>query len=211
MREHKYLGTLGILALAAAAAFAAGAGSQVLTSHRTVGWGWGCGGHCAVNISGESDTTLGNGPPDVFLEDRGKLVLTHQDPGGTEITTTQWAYTFRGTRNNDSHRREYQLKTDVADCRRTDESLREGKPPTKKGSTCPGPPPEWKLVCERREVQVKAEMQPAWVCFPAEHMAEFGTQFPWVFGLEQPITTVISGEPQARTTYEPTPPPARQD
>lgn len=194
-----------------AAAFAAGAGSPVLTAHRTVGWGWGCGGHCAVNVSGESETTFSNGPSDAFLEDKGKMILRHQSPGGAEVTTTQWAYTFRGTSNSDSQRREYQLHTAAADCRRTDESLREGKPATTKESTCPGPPPEWKLVCERRDVQVKDEMQPAWVCFPAVHMDEFGTQFPWVFGIEHPITTVLSGEPQARTTYEPTPPAEPRD
>jgi hypothetical protein len=199
-----------IFALMAVAAYAAGGGSMILTSHRTVAWGWGCGGHCAVNLSGQSETTLGNDPPVAHLEDKGTFTMTHRDPGGVDITTTRWTYAFHGTRTT-GNRRQYQLRTDQAECRRTDETIREGKTTTKKESSCPGPPPEWKLVCERRDVQVGAALQPAWVCFPPEHMAPFGTEFPWVFGIEQPITTVISGEPQPRTTYELSPPPGGQD
>ena len=208
---NQRMGLRTIFVWAAVAAWAAGGGSMVLTSHRMVAWGWGCGGHCAVNVAGHSETTLGNDPPVAHLEDKGTLTMTHRDAGGVDITTTRWTYAFHGTRSTGRDRREYQLRTDGNECRRTDEAIRGRKPTVKKESTCPGPPPEWKLVCERRDVQVGAALQPAWVCFPPEHMAEFGTQFPWVFGIAQPITTVLSGEPQARTTYELSRPPARHD
>ena len=206
---HGRVGMRTILALAAVAAYAAGGSSMILTSHRKVGWG--CGGHCAVNVAGQSETTLGNDPPVAHIEDKGTLTMTHRDPGGVDITTTRWTYSFHGARSTGSNRREYQLHTDGNECRRTDETIREGKTTAKKETTCPGPPPQWKLACERRDVQVGAALRPAWVCCPPEHMAEFGTQFPWVFGIEEPITTVLSGEPQPRTTYELYQPPGQHD
>jgi hypothetical protein len=211
MRRCLPLGMRTIFALMAVAALAAGGSSAIFTSHRTVAWGWGCGGHCAVNVSGQSETTLGNDPPVAHLEDKGTLTVTHRDPGGTAITTTRWTYAFHGTRTAGSDRRQYQLRTDVNECRRTDQTSDAGKPPSKKETPCPGPPQQWKLVCERRDIQIQAAVRPAWVCFPPEHMAEFGTEFPWVFGIGEPITTVISGEPHPRTTYQLSPPPGRHD
>lgn len=186
------------------AAFAIGSGSQIVTtSHRKVNWGWGCGGNCAVNRSGESETALGNNPPDVHLEDHGTITQRESDPGGMAITTTRWRYAFHGTSTAGTTRREYELRTDVSECARTEETMDADQPAAKKETECPGPPKRWKLVCERKDVPVKGAPRPAWVCSPPEHMDAFGTEFPWVFAVEGSITTVVSGEPRPRTTYEP--------
>ena len=155
-----------------------------------------------MNISGESETALGNDPPDVHLDDRGTLTQRMSDPGGMMITVTRWKYAFHGTSTDSTERREYDLHTDLSECTRTLETMDEGKAKTKKETACPGPPEQWKLACERSEVQVKGRARPAWVCSPPEYMDAFGTEFPWVFGVEEPITTVISGEPHPHTTYE---------
>ena len=71
-----------LFALTLVAVYALAGNSQIATtSHRKVSWGWGCGGNCAVNISGESETALGNDPPDVHLEDHGTLTQKQSDPG----------------------------------------------------------------------------------------------------------------------------------
>lgn len=192
-----------LIAVMALAAYVLAGGSKVITtSHRKVSRGWGCGGNCAVNISGESETTLGNDPPDVHLEDHGTLTRKQNDPGGIVIMATRWKYAFHGTSTAGAARREYELRTDVSECTRTEETMDAGKATTRKQTACPGPPKRWKLACERSDVQVNGRARPAWVCSPPEHMEVFGTEFPWVFGVEGPITTVISGEPQPHTTYE---------
>jgi len=185
------------------AALAAGGGTSITANaHRQVDWGWGCGGHCAVNFSGESETSLSDGAPGVRLDDHGTLTRRQNDPGGATLSTTRWRYAFRGSSAGDAGRREYTLRTGASHCTRTEETLREGQPARKKTASCPGPPPQWTLVCERRQIEVKGESRPAWVCSPAAPMDAFGTEFPWVFGIEAPITTVISGEPQPHTRYE---------
>jgi hypothetical protein len=192
-----------LFALMALAAYAMAGGSGVVTtSHRKVGWGWGCGGNCAVNTSGESETALGNDPPDVRIEDHGTLTRRESGPGGMVITATRWRYAFHGNSTAGTVRREYELRTEVGECTRTEETMDAGKTTARKQTACPGPPKRWKLACARSEVQVKGRPRPAWVCSPPEHMDAFGTEFPWVFGIEESITTVISGEPQPRTTYE---------
>jgi hypothetical protein len=190
-----------LFTLMALAAYAMAGGSEVVTTaHRKVSWGWGCGGNCAVNISGESETALRTNPPDVHIEDRGSLTRRVSDPGNLLVAATRWKYAFHGTGTAGPLRREYDLSTDVSECTRTEETTDAGE--TRKQTVCAGPPKRWKLACERSEVQVKERARPAWVCSPPEHMDPFGTEFPWVFGIEGPITTVISGEPQPRTTYE---------
>ncbi len=192
-----------LFTLIALAAYAMAGGSElVTTSHRKVNRGWGCGGNCAVNISGESETALENDPPDVHIEDNGTLTQKMNDPGGMMTTTTRWKYAFQGTSTESADRREFDLHTDGSECTRTLETMDEGKAKTKKETACAGPPEKWKLSCERSEVHVNGRARPAWVCSPPEHMAAFGTEFPWVFGIEEPITTVISGEPHPQTTYE---------
>jgi hypothetical protein len=174
----------------------------VTTSPHKVGWGWGCGGNCAVNFSGESETSLATGSSDVRLEDRGALTRRQSDPGGLVISTTRWRYAFHGKSTAGNDRLEFALRTDVSECTRTVETHIEGKPDAKKTAPCPSPPKRWKLVCERRQVQVKDRPRPAWVCSPAQAMDPFGTDFPWVFGIDAPITTVVSGEPHPQTSYE---------
>ena len=192
-----------LLTWMALAAYAAGGGASITaTAHRQVHWGWGCGGNCAVNYSGESETALGNDPPDVHLEDRGLLTRRQSGPGGLVTSTTRWRYAFHGSSTAGSERREYALRTDASECTRTEETFAEGKPARKKTTSCPGPPKRWKLACDRKQVEVKGEPRPAWVCSPAAPMHAFGTEFPWVFGIDAPITTVISGEPQPHTRYE---------
>lgn len=185
------------------AAFATGGGRQIVTtSHRKVNWGYGCGGHCAVNTSGQSETALRNNPPDVRLEDHGTLTQRRSDPGGITITTTRWKYSFHGSSSAGDGRREFDLRTDVSECRRTEETADKGKAATRKQTACPVPPRQWKLECEQKEVPVKGGARLAWVCSPPERMENFGTEFPWVFAVEGSITTVISGEPRPSTTYE---------
>ncbi len=192
-----------LFALMALAAYAIAGGQEAATtSHRKIRWGWGCGGNCAVNIFGESDTTFANDPPNVHIEDHGTLTRQMNDPGGIVIAETRWKFAFHGTGTAGGTRREYELSTDVSECTRTEKTMDAGKATVRKQTACPGPPKRWKLACERTEVQVKGRARPAWVCSPLEHMDSFGTEFPWVFGVEAPITTVISGEPQPRTTYE---------
>jgi len=194
------------LVLTLLAAMAVGGGSQIVTtSHRKINWGYGCGGNCALNTSGESETTLGNDPPDVHLEDHGTLTQKQNDPGGIMTNTRRWKYAFHGTSSGGADRREFDLHTDASQCKRTQETMDAGKPTRKKQTACAGPPRNWKLVCERKDVEVNGEPRPAWVCSPAEHLDNFGTEFPWVFGIEGPITAVVSGEPHPTTTYEPTP------
>jgi hypothetical protein len=192
-----------LLALMFLAAYAQSGGSHIVTtSPRKVSWGWGCGGHCAVNISGASETVLRDDPPDVHLEDHGSLTRKQTDPGGMMTTLTRWKYAFHGTSTDGATRREYELQTDVSECKRNSEIIESGKSTLSTPTDCAGPPKQWKLSCERSEVQVKGSTRPAWVCSPTDHMEAFGTEFPWVFGVEKSITTIVSGEPQPRTTYE---------
>ena len=191
---------LVVIALAGCAL--AGAPDPVATAHRRVSWGWGCGGNCSVNISGESETTLGSNPSDVRVEDHGILTQRQDDPGGVLVLTTRWRSVFHGTGTAGTARREFDLRTEKGECTRTEETTSPGKPLTTKQTACAGPPTRWKLTCQRGRVQVEGHPRPAWVCSPSEPMSAFGTEFPWVFGVDSPITTVISGEPHPRTTYE---------
>lgn len=191
-----------LLAWMMLAAYAAGGAQIVATARHTVAWGWGCGGNCAVNFSGESETSLGNDPPGVHLEDQGTLTRRESSPGGLATSVTRWRYAFHGTSTAGPDRREYALRTDVNQCTRSEQTMDEGKTAAKKTTRCPGPPRRWKLVCERKDVQVAGQARPAWVCSPSQPMDAFGTEFPWVFGLDGPITTVVSGEPRPHTSYE---------
>lgn len=198
--------------LMALVALAMSGGQQILTtSHRKINWGYGCGGKCAVNSSGESETVLGNDPPDVHLEDHGTLTQRQSDPGGIMTITTRWKFAFHGASTAGAGRREYDLGTDISECTRTEERIDSGKATTKKKIACAGPPKKWKLVCVRKEVPVKGQPRPAWVCSPPEHLDNFGTEFPWVFAVEGSITTVISGEPRPTTSYEFSPSSPRQE
>jgi hypothetical protein len=185
----------------ALAAFAAGGGPPMASRHK-IAWGWGCGGNCAVNFSGESETLLDSGPRGVRLEDRGTLTRRQSDPGGLTTSTTRWRYAFHGTGTAGVERREYTLHTDVSECTRTDETAAQGKAATTRTARCAEPPKRWKLVCAYRQMQVKGQARPAWVCSPAPPMDAFGTDFPWVFGIDAPITTVVSGEPHPHSSYE---------
>ena len=173
--------------------------------------GWGCGGNCAVNISGESETVLRNNPPDVHLEDHGTMTQKENDPGGSVINTTRWKFGFHGTSTTGDNRREYELQTDINECTRTEEMMTSREAAATKKTTCPGPPKRWKLICERKDVPVKNSAQPAWMCSPQEHLNAFGTEFPWVFAIEGSLTTVVAGEPHPSTTYETSPPSVRHD
>ena len=204
MRSHFVLLVLAALAMSG--------GRQILTtSHRKINWGYGCGGKCAVNTSGESETMLENNPPDVHLEDHGTLTQRQSDPGGIMTITTRWKFAFHGASTAGADRRELDLGTDVSICTRTEERADSGKAATQKQIACAVPPKKWKLVCVRKEVPVKGQPRPAWVCSPPEQLHNFGTEFPWVFAVEGSITTVVSGEPHPTTTYEPTPPSARHN
>ncbi|HLY63254.1 MAG TPA: hypothetical protein VKV95_21115 [Terriglobia bacterium] len=198
--------------LVALAAVAMSGGRQILTtSHRKINWGYGCGGNCAVNTSGESETVLGNNPPDVHLEDHGTLAQRQSDPDGIMTITTRWKCTFHGASIAGAERRVFDLVTDVSECTRTEERMDGGKATTKKQIVCAAPPKKWKLVCVREDVPVKGEPRAAWVCSPSENLDNFGTEFPWVFAVEGSITTVVSGEPHPTTTYELAPPSDRRD
>jgi len=183
-----------------------GGSPNATTSHRKVYWGYGCGGNCAVNTSGESETSWADNWPAVRIEDHGTLTQRTSDPGGIMVTTTLWNYRFHGTGTESADRREFELQTDKSGCKKTQEIMDAGKATRKKKTACAKPPKKWKLVCERKDVPVKGEARPAWVCSPGEQVANFGTEFPWVFAVEGSITTVVSGEPQRTTTYEAGPP-----
>lgn len=204
MRSHSVLMVLAALAMS-------GGQQIVTTSHRKINWGYGCGGNCAVNTSGQSETALGNDPPNVHLEDHGILTQRQNDPGGIMTITMRWKYAFHGVSTAGVDRREYDLGTDVSECTRTEERLESGKAATKKHLACAGPPKKWKLVCERKDVPVKGQPRPAWVCSPPEHLDNFATEFPWVFAVEGSITTVVSGEPRPTTIYELAPASDRHD
>ena len=118
------------------------------------------------------------------------------------ISVKRWQYVFQGTRTGGDSKQDYELHTEVSECTRNSEFLEKGKSTISTPTRCGGPPKQWKLACERSEVQVKGRARPAWVCSPRDHMDAFGTEFPWVFGIEESITTVVSGEPHPRTTYE---------
>jgi hypothetical protein len=194
------------------AALATGGGTQIATpSHRKVDWGYGCGGNCAVNTSGESETAVDDNPPHVHLEDHGSLTQRMSDPSGLMITTTRWDYKFHGTGAEHGGRLEYELQIDKRDCKQTREITAPGKKTSRKQIACIEPPKKWILVCDRKNLPVKGGPRPAWVCSPAENFENFGTEFPWVFGVDGPITTVVSGEPHATTTYEATPPTSPND
>lgn len=191
-----------LMSVALVVVAAGGDPPALLVAHHRVDWGWGCGGNCAVNFSGESETTLGDDPLHARLEDHGSLTQRENHPGGGLVTVTRWKYAFHGTGSAGADRREYALRTGVNECSITREAAEEGKPATSKTARCPGAPKRWKLVCELRQVEVKGQSRPAWVCSPSPPMDAFGSEFPWVFGIEAPITSVTSGEPHPRTRYE---------
>ena len=181
---------------------AAGGTDLSTTSHRKISRGWGCGGNCAVSISGESDTSIKTTSTEIQLEDAGKTQERENDPGGSAVTTTSWKYSFQGMVADSDTGREFDLHTDSSECKRTLETTEDGKEKSSKELMCTGPPENWKLACKRSEVDVKGKKRAAWTCSPSDGVDVFGTEFPWVFGIDAPITTVVSGEPHARTTYE---------
>jgi hypothetical protein len=180
----------------------AGGSSLTSKSLQKINRGWGCGGNCAVNISGGSETVLKNNPPSVHLTDHGTLDQKQTDPSGSMINTKRWNYTFHGTSTDGNLKREFDLETDRSECTRTFKTLDAEGIATMKKADCPALPKRWKLACDRKDIEVNAKSRPAWVCSPSERLEASGTEFPWVFGIEAPITTVISGEPHPHTSYE---------
>lgn len=181
-----------------------------------ISWGYGCGGHCAFNFSGESTVTV------AFLEnsgvrvtDQGKFERRENYPDDSYTDTRTWKMIFHGTKQEKDGAMIMKLESQSMTCKNVRWGGKEGE----KKTTCPPASPNLELRCSREEVKlqekvpaynetVKSSLAEAWVCKPRESKANIvaygeynGTEFPWVFGMGEQIDTVVTGEPHPETFY----------
>ena len=183
--------------LAAAAAPAAAREPQRLESRRTVGWGYGCGGHGAVDTEGRSTVTLVLGGADVRIVDAGAQTMSERHEGGGVKQETRWSYKWRGRAKATATELRLEL-TGGGTCTRTEESS-DGADVRRSKLACPKPPRKLALTCSRKELDLDGAPRPAWECGSRDRSP--GTELPWVFGIDQPIDTVVKGEPRPETSY----------
>jgi hypothetical protein len=185
-------------ALLVAAAAPAGAREDLrLESRRTVDWGYGCGGHCAVRTEGRSTITLVVGGNDARVVDEGAQTMRESHEGGGVKQETRWSYRWRGRVKLGATELELDL-VGGGQCARSEESSDDGA--TRKAKlSCPKPPRTLQLTCARKETDIDGAPRATWTCNSRGRSP--GTDLPWVFGIDQPIDTVVRGEPQPETTY----------
>lgn len=184
-----------------ATAGAADAPDLALDAAVEVSWGYGCGGHCAQNTRGGSHLVVAAMVGEVQVEDAGQSHTTHSAPGSMTTETRTWDNAWRGTIQREANQLTLRLTGERARCE-TGEDRGQGA----KKAPCAHPAPaELVLRCTRGEVEIEgAGRRAAWTCTPDPAIPEeswSGTAFPWVFGIDAPIDTVVVGEPIPRTHH----------
>lgn len=167
----------------------------------TVSWGYGCGGHCAFNYSGESAVKIVFKPKNlVRVTDEGQLTRRENYPDGTSTEERRYRFTFKGGWFNAGGARELSLSEEQHSCQQT---LTRGDKVEK--SECPRPEKKLSLRCTRTTVTAQAASGPIEVealsCQPLNQEDYPGTAWPWVFGLSRQLRTVRSGEPRPEVSY----------
>ena len=168
------------------------------------GWGWGCGGHCAINYSMDSAITLTLGPGEsAAASDEGKLVMRENDPGGGFTDTTLWRYVWSGTLEEAGAAKIVHLRPVAVSCMTTHRSDAEDE--TEASTPCKTPPTIQELRCEPATVAVEGEPAPIDVLQcdppPLSTVADGQSIYPWVFGTRIAVRMKIGGEPHPIKTY----------
>lgn len=198
--------------------------------HHSVHWGYGCGGHCAFNFSGESDVVLAfDSNHTVTVLDTGELITDESYPESSAEIRKAWNFSWKGSWKEADGARELHLQGTQLECENTRTTGAEVKPekckvtPTlvlccaaslahvitgEETNANTRPPPQrycGTVPCEEDELaELEANGRMVWICRPSEEetLAHYpGTNFPWVFGLGEQVGTVTSQDGFPETTY----------
>ena len=173
-----------------------------LEAHRRLSWGYGCGGNCAQNTRGESRVSVTITGDLLSAADKGETETVHSSPGSLITQKRTWSFQWHGqlARSKDAMR--LSLTADAQTCSDNEERDSTLARPT----PCKHlPPAKMTVACAHDQVEADGANRPVWRCEadPPIPPGEWnGSDFPWVFGIDDPIDTVHAGEPMPRTHYE---------
>jgi hypothetical protein len=178
---------------------------ELLTQTR---WGYGCGGNCAFNHTGESKVSVGFGADGtVRVTDAGNGEVQANHPDGVTYTTRRWDFERKGGWKDEGGTRVLSLGLESSRCTETTSNAakREQRPCQPKAGLIT-------VACAVETVRVHSPVPSsakrgegqdvkAVVCRASGEAAGAGTEFPWVFGTERPIKTLKAGEPRPEVFY----------
>jgi len=176
--------------------------------HAIVGYGYGCGGHCAFNWRGESSVSITfHTDGSATLRDSGSTEQTSAAPDGFSSSRRSWTLAWLGTWSGDLQKRTLSLTSVESSCH----VKAEGRNAEADGN-CPAVPGELTIACEWGAVPAPDDLAEApspeqapltaWVCSPTPALEQYpGTEFPWALGLPG-LERKTVGEPRPTTSYE---------
>lgn len=194
-----------------------------MVAHRSIGHGYGCGGHCAFNTWGKATITLAFGESAVAVEE-GERNEESLYPHRTQLDTLRWRHVWKGTTAYGSEgARKLHLVRESGSCTRhvsKHERADGGGKDEEHDQPCAPAPASLALRCTRGPVDV--ELTPelaekpvkaakdAWTCVPElrdplDEEPGWGSGFPWVFGTDTDLLTRYAGEPFPRVFFQPWP------
>jgi hypothetical protein len=165
---------------------------------RTVAWGYGCGGHCAVRNEGSSRVQVWLAGTKARISDEGRHTLIENHEGGGLDQVTTWSYGWQGSARVTATRVRLDLDGKEARCERI-EKTREATGESETRTGCPRAPLKLRVECDRAEVVVEGRAHKVWRCRSPK--APPGTVMPWVFGVEEIVDEKVSGEPRPESSY----------
>jgi hypothetical protein len=174
---------------------------EVIGMVQAVSYGWGCGGHCAFNFTGESAVRVQFKEKNrVAVTDAGKLTRQENSPEGTSTDEKTWSFSFKGGWISAGGARELVLAEEKHTCQETRKTGEKTEP-----VECSLPQKKISLRCVKKTIKAGAASGPVEVevlsCQPLNPEGYPGTEWPWVFGLAERVKTVKSGEPHPETHY----------
>lgn len=185
----------------APAAGVADAPPRQLAARRRVSWGYGCGGNCAQNTRGESRVRIEVTGELLAAEDTGETETTRASPGAIDTEKRTWSFQWHGHLTGGGALR----LSLTADAQRCTDSQDRGTGSPRLTACKHLPPARMTIACARGQVEADGAHRRVWRCEPEPPIPPgewSGTDFPWVFGIDDPIDTVHAGEPEPRTHYE---------
>jgi hypothetical protein len=184
--------------------------ASALHMHGIVHHGYGCGGHCAFNFSGESDVGISFGASGkAVVQDAGWFMRSDAYPDSYVDTKRTWRLEWQGTWSGDDRRRKVRLEPACTSCETTESgSHKSGPTPCAKGPAvldleCAWEqPPTGQRGGRSASPTDLGPLAVAWICQTSSTApSELGTDLPWVFSPSATVERRTVGEPFPETSY----------
>lgn len=173
----------------------AGLEGMTVSSHMKETWGYGCGRDCTFNSDGSDKTEL------IFeasgaakMNNAGRYVNVIHYPHSFILDAKKWSYNYKGRWSITGDEIEIVLALAGSEC-----SVQRSEGKKKMMLACEKPLPSRLLICRVDKKNISDVERDVLIC-----RDEAGSEV--VFGIDQPIVTVILGEPSVKTYFYTTKP-----